>query len=374
MKIAFCLFKYFPHGGLQRDFFRIATLCLKHGHEVHVYTMQWEGEHPSGFHLHLIPTHKKQNHSRAQAFNQFIQQCLSNVHYDLVIGFNKMAGLDIYYAADRCYKHLTHSFLTRLLPRYQTYKKLEQAVFKVDSPTEILLISPREQAIFHRHYQTQPHRFHLLPPGLDPTYSNLDRAHRQQIRQAMGLTAHSKVLLQVGSGYKTKGVDRSIIAFSSLPSALRSQSTLLIVGKGDSNHYEQLAKKMHVTEQVKFLGAIDQIKPLYFAADLLLHPSLHENTGTVLLEAMTCGLAVLTTDACGYAHYIKAAEAGVVLSAAPFRQTEFNLALKRMLMMPNPNWTGNGLRYAQEHDFYGMPNKIMSIIEKIGKARGSASE
>ncbi|WP_255211100.1 hypothetical protein [Methylogaea oryzae] len=39
MKLAFALFKYFPYGGLQRDFIRIAGLCRDRGHEIHVYTL-----------------------------------------------------------------------------------------------------------------------------------------------------------------------------------------------------------------------------------------------------------------------------------------------------------------------------------------------
>ena len=49
MKLAFCLFNYFPFGGLQRDFFHIAEVCRNRGHEIHVFTMKWEGEMPRDF-------------------------------------------------------------------------------------------------------------------------------------------------------------------------------------------------------------------------------------------------------------------------------------------------------------------------------------
>ena len=47
MRIAFCINKYFPYGGLQRDFMRIAKEVLSRGHTVRVYTRQWEGDNPT---------------------------------------------------------------------------------------------------------------------------------------------------------------------------------------------------------------------------------------------------------------------------------------------------------------------------------------
>ncbi|STI71723.1 UDP-glucose:(heptosyl) LPS alpha-1,3-glucosyltransferase [Escherichia coli] len=38
MIVAFCLYKYFPFGGLQRDFMRIAQTVAARGHHVRVYT------------------------------------------------------------------------------------------------------------------------------------------------------------------------------------------------------------------------------------------------------------------------------------------------------------------------------------------------
>ena len=51
MIVAFCLYKYFPFGGLQRDFMRIAQTVAARGHHVRVYTQSWEGECPDVFEL-----------------------------------------------------------------------------------------------------------------------------------------------------------------------------------------------------------------------------------------------------------------------------------------------------------------------------------
>lgn len=59
MNLAFCLYKYFPFGGLQRDFLRIATECQSRGHHVRVYTQSWDGDKPSGFEIIIVPVTSK---------------------------------------------------------------------------------------------------------------------------------------------------------------------------------------------------------------------------------------------------------------------------------------------------------------------------
>lgn len=64
MRVAFCLYKYFPFGGLQRDFMRIAQTVAARGHQVRVYTQSWEGECPDNFELIRVPVKSRTNHGR----------------------------------------------------------------------------------------------------------------------------------------------------------------------------------------------------------------------------------------------------------------------------------------------------------------------
>ncbi len=103
MKIAFILFKYFPFGGLQRDFFRIAAECVTRGHEIEVYTLSWQGNKPENFNIHIVPVRALTNHKRYELFQQWVRDDLNRHKVNVVVGFNKMSGLDLYYAADACY-------------------------------------------------------------------------------------------------------------------------------------------------------------------------------------------------------------------------------------------------------------------------------
>ncbi|MCO6561320.1 MAG: hypothetical protein J6574_09555, partial [Gilliamella sp.] len=55
MQLAFCIYKYFPFGGLQRDFLQIAKACQNRGHNARVYVMDWQGDVPCGFDIILVP-------------------------------------------------------------------------------------------------------------------------------------------------------------------------------------------------------------------------------------------------------------------------------------------------------------------------------
>jgi UDP-glucose:(heptosyl)LPS alpha-1,3-glucosyltransferase len=376
MKIAFCLFKYFPYGGLQRDFARIARTCHQRGHEVHVYTMRWDGDIEPGLRIHIIPATGKQNHTRNRAFADHVQSLLAVDNPDLVVGFNKMPHLDIYYAADVCYQaraRQRHGFLYRLLPRYRQLIAHEQSIFAPGNQTQILLISPKQQPEFIQYYQTESERFHILPPGISKNcIAPSDAAHiRAELRNNYHLTEDHSLLLLVGSGFKTKGLDRAIRGLASLPEDLRNKSQLFVIGQDNPTSFQKLAKRLKVANQVHFLGGRLDVPHFLLAADLLVHPAYHENTGTVLLEAVISGLPVLTVDVCGYAHYIAEANAGLVLTS-PFQQAEFNRTLEKMLISSeHQQWQKNGLAFAHSSDIYSLAEKTADLIEQVGRKRVS---
>ena len=138
MIVAFCLYKYFPFGGLQRDFMRIAQTVAARGHHVRVYTQSWEGECPDVFELIKVPVKSHTNHGRNAEYFAWVQKHLREHPVDKVVGFNKMPGLDVYYAADVCYAEKVaqeKGFFYRLTSRYRHYAAFERATFEQGKPT-----------------------------------------------------------------------------------------------------------------------------------------------------------------------------------------------------------------------------------------------
>ncbi|RFU91848.1 MULTISPECIES: glycosyltransferase family 4 protein [Citrobacter] len=368
MIVAFCLYKYFPFGGLQRDFMRIAQTVAARGHHVRVYTQSWEGECPDVFELVLVPVKSRTNHGRNAEYYSWVQAHLLQHPVERVVGFNKMPGLDIYYAADVCYAEKVaqeKSIFYRLTSRYRHYAEFERATFQQGQPTQLLMLTNKQIADFQKHYQTEAERFHILPPGIYP-----DRKYSQQIpnsrdiyRQKNGISEQQYLLLQVGSDFTRKGVDRSIRALASLPETLRQNTLLFVVGQDKPRKFQALADKLNVYANVRFFSGRNDVAELMAAADLLMHPAYQEAAGIVLLESIAAGLPVLTTAICGYAHYIRDANCGVVIEE-PFQQDILNEVLCRALREPSlcSGWRESARYYADTQDLYSLPEKAADII------------
>ncbi len=86
MQLAFVLYKYFPFGGLQRDFMRIALECQQRGHQIRVYTLIWEGDVPPGFEVLVAPVKALFNHRRNEKLYAWIQADLAKRPVDRVVG------------------------------------------------------------------------------------------------------------------------------------------------------------------------------------------------------------------------------------------------------------------------------------------------
>lgn len=368
MQLAFVLYKYFPFGGLQRDFMRIALECQRRGHAIRVYTLIWEGEVPPGFEVLVAPVRAWFNHVRNERFTAWVQADLGRRPVDRVVGFNKMPGLDLYYAADPCFEDKARTLrnpLYRQWGRYRHFAAYERAVFAPQSKTRILMISEVQQPLFVKHYGTPAERFHLLPPGIarDRRAPANAAEIRADFRREFDLDEADRLVVQIGSGFKTKGLDRTLKAIAALPRELKRCTRLIVIGQDDPKPFQLQVKALGIGEQVQILKGRSDIPRFLLGADLLIHPAYNENTGTVLLEAVVAGLPVLTSDVCGYAHYIEEAEAGRVVPS-PFRQETLDRMLAEMLTddAAREAWSRNGLAFADAADLYSMPERAADLI------------
>ncbi|MGH8434373.1 MAG: glycosyltransferase family 4 protein [Pseudomonas sp.] len=368
MQLAFVLYKYFPFGGLQRDFMRIALECQRRGHAIRVYTLIWEGEVPEGFEVQVAPVKALFNHRRNEKLLAWVEADLAKRPVDRLVGFNKMPGLDVYYAADGCFEDKAQNLrnsLYRKWGRYKHFSDYERAVFAPESKTEVLMISEVQQPLFVKHYATPAQRFHLLPPGIAPDRRAPANAAeiRAEFRREFKLADDDLLLVQIGSGFKTKGLDRSLKALAALPRELKKRTRLFVIGQDDPKPFLLQIKALGISEQVQILKGRSDIPRFLLGADLLIHPAYNENTGTVLLEALVAGLPVLVTDVCGYAHYIAEAECGRV-APSPFEQERLNRLLVEMLgaAEQRASWARNGLVFADVADLYSLPQRAADVI------------
>ena len=374
MKIAFCLFKYFPFGGLQRDMLLMAEKAASRGHEIHIFCGSWQGERPENMSIQLLGVSGISNAAKTKYYVQQLHSALNRQNFDLIVGFNKMPGLDLYFAADSCFAYKAYrekSWLYRQFPRSRIYLKYEEAVFGNNSKTEILEISQNEHLRFVELYNTEPHRFHNLPPGILRNRAIPENANivRKQARSALGFTDQQPILLALGSGFKTKGLDRAINTVATLAKTTLPNIQLMVVGQDHPDAFKKQASKLGIAKQVHFLGGRDDIPELLQAADLLIHLAYKENSGIALLEAAIAGLPVLTTDVCGYSHFITEADMGHVITA-PYNAQQATKAVEQLLSCGRDQWLQRGRHFANSNDLYSLHDKAVAIMEMMGEKAG----
>ncbi len=374
MKIAFSIFKYYPFGGLERDFLRIAKACHQRGHQIIVYTMQWQGDIPQEFHVRLINIKNFSNHKKGLHFAAALPHYIQQDNPDIVVGFNRTPHLDIYFAGDPCYQAQAiqkHGHWYQFLPRYRAYASLEKAVFSKMAHTEILLLTPRAQSDFIHYYQTPVERFHLMPPGVAPDriFPDNHTQLRSELRTEFNISDHQYLLLMIGSDFKRKGVDRALKALASLPTTVRQQVKLFIIGNGQAKPLLKLTQQLDIQNNVSFLGGRQDVMRFLVGADLLIHPAYQETAGMVLLEALVARLPVLVTANCGYAPYIENARAGLLVDE-PFAQQDLNRNLQQMLDKQQlQQYQINASAYVNNNDLFSLTNRVADFIEQAHKRK-----
>ena len=162
-----------------------------------------------------------------------------------------------------------------------------------------------------------PERVRVVGNGVD-----LERFHpidRTQARAALGLPAEAQVLVSVGGLCERKGFHRVI---DCLP-ALHAQGTdahLLVVGgaspEGDwTDRLQAQVRELGLAERVHFTGPVppQDLHRVLSAADVFVLATRNEGWANVFLEAMACGLPVVTTAVGGNAEVVSRPELGTVV-------------------------------------------------------------
>lgn len=368
MKLAFGIYKYFPYGGLALDMLRIANECVKRGHEVTIFSQDWQGSRPEKINVVLLKTSALSNHENAASFNRYFLQNVDEGGFDLSVGFNKIPNVDYYFCGDFCYVEHSmnkNNILYRWTARYRYFKEFEQAIFAKRSKTKILSLSAREDKVFQKHYSTPSHRFISLPPMLDKArwVDNDSLPTRSEIRNNLGIRNDQNLMLFVGSDFERKGLDRALIALASLDRALQEKVMLLVAGQSRVGKHQQMAERLGINDYIQFLGPRDDVPELMKAGDFLIHPARAELAGGVIVEAIVSGLSVIVTSVCGYAWHVNEADAGVVLDGK-FEQKKLNQCFAQVLVSDEKNkWRKNGINYSTDNNLYAMAKVAVDEFE-----------
>jgi N-acetyl-alpha-D-glucosaminyl L-malate synthase BshA len=107
-----------------------------------------------------------------------------------------------------------------------------------------------------------------------------------------------RILAHVSNFRKVKRVDDVMKIFEQVHEKMPSK--LLMIGDGpERQKIEDLCHKLDVCNDIRFLGKQEQMEEILNIADLFILPSEYESFGLAALEAMACGVPVISTNAGG---------------------------------------------------------------------------
>ncbi|HYV26577.1 MAG TPA: glycosyltransferase family 4 protein [Candidatus Eisenbacteria bacterium] len=298
-------------GGSERYTNGLVAELMSRGHEVHVLAAHWDSAAVStGVTLHRVPTIKGPSFVRALSFALGCQRAADGMNCDVVVSVERTIRQDICRAGGGChrewlnqrrrYRPWPRGDLMWLNPLHFTMLWIEKRTYAPRNTRCIIANSHRGKEEIVRHYQFPAERIQVIHNGVD--CDRFRPAPKKPERREI-------VLLFVGSGFERKGLGFAVQALARMPAAVR----LEVAGKGNPSPYRRLAKRLGVADRLRFLGNAAPIEEIYASGDILVHPAIYEPFSNACLEALACGLPVITTSINGASEIIRSGGNGNVI-------------------------------------------------------------
>jgi glycosyltransferase involved in cell wall biosynthesis len=212
-------------------------------------------------------------------------------------------------------------------------------------------------------------RFRLVGNGVDlARFAPEDRA---EARRRLGIPPDAPVIVGVGNLIELKGFHRVVPL---LPWLRRRHPGLvyLVVGgataSGDmSGRIRALAREHGVEDCVRLCGRQppDELRWFYSAADAFALATEYEGWANVFLEAMACGLPVVTTRVGGNPEVVREPDTGILVDY--WDPDAFRDALDRALSAP---WDREAIRrYARENDWERRVDQVEAVFAEVVAGR-----
>ena len=312
MRVAFVRQKYNPYGGAERFIERAAEVLQRDGTEITLVARDWK---PGRARILKVDPFYVGRLWRDASFARAARAAWRNAGFDLVQSHERIPGCDLYRAGDGVhaqwldYRLAGAPALERLALRASPYHRY------VCAAERAMLEHPRLRAVICNSRMVRGEilkRFAVDENKLYVIYNGVDTEHfRPQPRP----DAKQLRLLFVGSGFARKGLDTLLQALA------KTDCGLTVVGRDrEQARFAALAERVGVAHRVRFSGGVEDVRPFYADADLLVLPTRYDPFPNVALEALAMGVPALVSEQCGAAEIIGHGESGYVCRANDVEQ------------------------------------------------------
>jgi UDP-glucose:(heptosyl)LPS alpha-1,3-glucosyltransferase len=326
MKIAVVVKDFDPQwGGVERFAHHFVDQAARRGHELHVFANRWGKRRESYFVPHPVPALRHPPLAKLISFPLSAQRVVRQEGpFDVVFALTPLLGCDVYRLGEGLYREaLQRKYRNPLVRSWKRWGPkgsyllwMEKRVLTGGRARKVIAISESSRREVLKHYSLPEGRVITIYNGVDLQRFNpgVRAALRGQMRKRWGIEANEMAVLFVGNDFRRKGL-RVLCQAMSYLIGQGARIKLMVAGRDSPEPYLWACRKMGIERRVVFMGAVDRIEAAYAAADLLCLPTHYDPFGYSCLEAMACGLAVVTTTNAGAAEIIEEGKNGSVVPA-----------------------------------------------------------
>ncbi len=323
MRLAIIRQRYTPFGGAERFVEGALEALLERDVAITLYTREWPETRLKLIEPHIVDPPYVGSLMRDVGFARAVAREVGRAHIDLVQSHERVLCCDVYRAGDGVHAVWLEERLrrasaakrlsVRLNPWHRYTLAMERKLFASPWLQAVICNSRMVRDEIRQRFGVPDSKLHVIYNAVDSEafHPGLS-AYRAVVREKLGIPGEALVYLFVGSGFERKGVATAIEALAMLPPPAR----LVVVGKDKHlARYRALAARLGVGDRVVLTGPQVDPKPFYGAADAFVLPTLYDPMPNAALEAMACGLPVVTTTKSGAAEHLLLHDAGFVCPA-----------------------------------------------------------
>jgi len=380
MKIGLVLEHFDPRrGGLEGWTWHYAFRLAAQGHEVHVVACDFASADPR---LPSIVPHpvtaKNSPWPRALAFARCLRQLDLDIVHDMGCGWLA----DVFHPHGGSTRAFQEHNLMRI-PVWRRFRLWREQRYREQARIEarrhrlphslVAAVSKMVWLHFEKFHGLNPSRLRLIYNGVDTGHFSPDavRPLREAKRRELGLSENDLVYLMVAHNLKLKNAAVLLEAFARLPVS-GTGPQLLIAGGRKVRPFEQQAGSLGVADRVRFHPAVEDVRSLYAAADVMVHPTWYDPCSLVTLEALACGLPVITTCFNGAAELMADGREGFVLSD-PADSTELANRMRLLFDREQQAKASVAARsLAQQHGLEQQDGLFLQLYQEILSRRSYA--
>ena len=311
-------------GGIERCVLEAVNFLAASGHEVHLYTSDWDKDVlDASVQVHSISLPPRGSLPRLLSYARQSRKALTSLPPGTVhAAFGIQSPPDGVLWVPSVHKAWLETSKTqrgwhgrmkqKLNLNHPALLKLEREYFAGRRYRKLLALTDAVKSDLMRLYAVPAEDIAVLPNGYSPSEFNTRRAseHRAAMRQKLGYGAEDKVVIFVANELERKGFGPLLRAVASLQDP---HVFLLAVGRLNSQTYADETRRLGMTGRVRFTGPSGDVAPYYAAADVFALPTQYEAWGLVIVEALACGLPVLTSRLAGAALTVQEGVTGALL-------------------------------------------------------------